>query len=1140
MTILQTNINLVQKLTDNNMRKTISDFRFFFKLLVVAIVLVCSNAAVYAQSAASWKEKPVTLRVSNQPLGKVLEMVAEAANAKISLQEVSLWNINKPTSLVVKDKPLDKVLGDLIGDQNVVIRYEGANQIIVEPDKQQEKGEQLLTVSGVVLDNDTKEPLIGATVLITDGTGKSDGARGGMTDIDGKFSLRLHRNESINVSYVGYTAQSKQIQRNELNIVIELKPSIELDDVVVTGISRRSKNSFTGNYVEVKGDDLRKMSPTNILKGLQFFDPSFKIIENNRSGSDPNAEPDFQIRGDQSLGSKSMNSMDLMLDNVSSRPNTPLFVLDGFTVPLSRILDLDPERVESITILKDAAATSVYGSRAANGVVVVETKVAPDGALSVSYNGTMTVQAPDLTDYNMMDAATKLDTEWRAGLYNPNNAAHMNLYNKYRRNVLGGVNTYWLSKPLRTAIQHRHSVSVAGGTEAFRYSLDVNAAMQPGVMKESQNQTKGVNFNMTYMKDKFTMRANVSVSESDSENSPYGSFSQYTRLNPYYIPTDADGKQQKVLDNNTVSGQSTIITNPLYDATVGIKDLTNSLNVTTSIGLEYMILKNLRITEQFSYSRGMAGTDRFLPADHTSFELEDDLTRKGSYFKSTGSMASWSSNLGINYNLVIKKHLFSIFGNWTISEDRNEYVNLSATGYPDSHMDDFIFGNKMETNMSNIGNENISRSVGLIGQFSYSYDNRYSVDFNISGEASSRYAKHDLVPFWSVGGRWNAHNERWLKGYLSNLVFRASYGVTGEQNFSPSDAIEYYTFSDTMRPYGSFPVLGALLSALNNTELGWAKTHNTSLSVDFGFWKNRVNVSFNYYNNITKELLTNYDLAPSTGFTTMVMNAGELQNRGFDASLNIIAVQDLRRQFFWTINANANRNQNKIRKLSDYLKKVNEEQMKSAGAPLPQYREGESTTTLYVVRSLGVDPVTGKEVYLKRDGTKTFVWNANDKVPVGDTNPKISGTFLTSVNWKDFSCSLGFSYKYGGVVYNQTLVDKIENQNVAYNLDKRAGQGRWEKPGDVKPYVGFSPTGANTPASTRFIMDDNEIRFASLNFGYRFSGENFKFLRQANVDVLALNFTTNDIARISPIRMERGLDYPFARSYTLSLSIMFR
>ena len=1114
--------------------------KFLCKIMVVAAVLVGTTLGVQAQTSDSWKERPVTLRVSNQPLGKVLEMVAKAADARITLQDVSLWNINKPTSLVVKDKPLDKVLGELIGNQNVTIRYEGEGDIIVQPDTQNEEPKSWVNVSGLVLDKATGEPLIGATVLITDGTGKENGARGCITDFDGKFSIRLAKKESVSISYIGYESVSKQVVKDEHNLVVELKPSIELDDVVVTGISRRNKNSFTGNYVEVKGEALRQMTPTNILKGLQFFDPSFKIIENNKTGSDPNAEPDFQIRGDQSLGSKSMNSMDLMLDNVSSRPNTPLFVLDGFTVPMSRILDLDPERVENITILKDAAATSVYGSRAANGVVVVETKVAPDGDLSVSYNGTMTVQTPDLTDYNMMDAVTKLDTEWRAGLYDPANASHMNLYNRYRRNILGGVDTYWLSKPLRTAFQHRHSASVAGGTEVFRYSLDVNAAMQPGVMKGSQNQNLGTNFNMTYMKEKLTMRANVSLNESNSSNSPYGSFSQYTRLNPYYIPEDANGEQMKVLDNNTVSGQSTIITNPLYDATVGIKDGTNSLNVTTNLSLEYMILKNLRVTEQLSYSRGLAGTDRFLPADHSSFELEDDLTRKGSYYKSSGEMSSWSSNMGINYNLVLGDHLFSTFGNWTISQDRNNYVNLSATGYPDVHMDDFIFGNKMETNMSNIGSENISRSIGLIGQFSYSYDNRYSVDFNLSGEASSRYAKHDLVPFWSVGGRWNAHNEKWLQGYLSNLVFRASYGITGEQNFSPSDAIEYYSYSETMRPYTSFPVLGALLSGLNNTNLGWAETHNTSASVDFGFWKNRVNMTFNYYDNITKELLTNYDLAPSTGYSTMVMNAGELQNRGFDASLNVIAMQNLRKEFFWTINANANRNRNKILKLSDYLKKVNEEQQKSASAPLPQYQEGESTTTLYVVRSLGVDPVTGKEVYLKRDGTKTFTWDANDKVPVGDTNPKISGTLSSSINWKDLTCTLGFTYKYGGVVYNQTLVDKIENQNVAYNLDNRAGEGRWEKPGDVTSYVGFSPTGANTPASTRFIMNDNEVRFATMSLGYRFSAEDFKLLDKANIDVLALNFTTNDIARLSPIRMERGLDYPFARSYTLSMSIMFR
>ena len=198
------------------------------KIMVAAMMLVGSTLGAQAQTATdSWKERPITLRVSNQPLGKVLEMVAKAADARITLQDVSLWNINKPTSLVVKDKPLDKVLGELIGDQSVTIRYEGEGDIIVQPDMQNEETKTWVNVSGLVLDKVTGEPLIGATVLITDGTGKDKGARGCITDIDGKFSIRLAKKESVSISYIGYESASRQIVKDEHNLVMELKPSIE-------------------------------------------------------------------------------------------------------------------------------------------------------------------------------------------------------------------------------------------------------------------------------------------------------------------------------------------------------------------------------------------------------------------------------------------------------------------------------------------------------------------------------------------------------------------------------------------------------------------------------------------------------------------------------------------------------------------------------------------------------------------------------------------------------------------------------------------------------------------------------------------------------------------------------------------------
>lgn len=1100
-----------------------------------------ANAQKVRPSDDGWKEEKVTLRVSNETLGSVLTKVAKSVNADLIFQGVTLVGINDLTTLNVKDKPLDKVLGELIGNQNVRIDYQGGHRaIVISSYERQEDDAQSFIIGGVIIGGDDHQPLVGATVSVTNGT-KLKGASGCITDEDGKFSLRINRKSSISISYIGYETKSIQILRPNRDMKIVLTANANnMDEVVVTGISRRNKKSFTGNYVTVKGDELRRIDPNNILKSLQFFDPSFKVKENNSNGSDPTAQPEFQMRGDQSLGSVSnMNSMDLLLDNVSSRPNTPLFVLDGFVVPMTRILSLDPERIDDVTILKDAAATSIYGSKASNGVVVITTKVAPDGALSVAYNGTLTIQSPDLTDYNMMNAAEKLQTEWMAGVYDPNSVSSMNRYNELRRNVLAGVDSYWLSQPLRTAVQTRHSLTAAGGTDVFRYSLGVNAAFQPGVMKGSSNNTKGVDFSMTYRKKRVTVGANINLSETSGNNSPYGSYSSYSQANPYYRMTNAQGGYDRILDNFTAAG-STTVTNPLYNSNIGVKDFSRSLSIASSLNFEYMILDNLRFTESLQYTRGTARTERFLPADHTNFANETDKTLKGSYTKNTGESTSWSSNMGINYNLPIDKHLISMFANWTVNEDRNNYVNLSATGYPDRHMDDFIFGNKMSTNPS--GSEAISRTMSFIGQISYSYDNRYSVDFNLSEENSSRYTNNNFTPFWSTGVRWNAYREKWLEGRISNLVFRATYGVTGEQSSSPYETIEFYTFTNTMKPYNSFGTLGAMLQGLNNPDLKWAKTDQLSLGVDIGFWKNRINASFNYYNNITRQMMTQYDLAPSTGFNSQNINAGELQNRGFDVSLNVIAYQNLRKQLYWTINANANHNKNKIRKISDYLRKINERQLASKSAPLPILQEGYSTTTLFTVRSLGIDPVTGKEVFLTRDGQKTFEWNSNDKVPVGDTNPKVSGTISSSLNYKDLTFNVGFTYKWGGIVYNSTLVDKIENRNIAYNLDKRAMTSRWQKPGDVTYFKKFSldASASQTEQSTRFIMDDDELKMSTMSVGYRMRYEKFNFLRKMNIDVLSLNFTTNDLFRLSRIKMERGLDYPFARSYTLSLSLIFK
>lgn len=275
----------------------------------LCIVLALSSSPSFAQGENSWKETPITLRRSNVTLGEMLQLVTQQAKATIEFREVSLVGIDEPISMNVSNRPLDKVIAELIGNQNVMIEYDHDRHIIISayakaPGDKSAAGD-VCQISGVVTDAKTGEPLVGATIIITDGTNQvAATARGTITDLNGKFDLNVNRKESVRISYLGYQTQSIQILRPDNRIKIEMVTdgTLTTDEVVVTGISKRSKTSFTGNFVEVTGDKLREINPNNFLKSLQFFDPSFKVVESNTAGSNPNAQPEFRMRGDQTMG----------------------------------------------------------------------------------------------------------------------------------------------------------------------------------------------------------------------------------------------------------------------------------------------------------------------------------------------------------------------------------------------------------------------------------------------------------------------------------------------------------------------------------------------------------------------------------------------------------------------------------------------------------------------------------------------------------------------------------------------------------------------------------------------------------------------------------------------------------------------
>lgn len=1113
------------------------------KSCVLLCTFLCISTLLIAQS---YQNKKISFTGVNMEVSKVLDAIAPMAGVKFFYQHTDI-DANRRIGIKVVNEPLDFVLKQIFRGKNISIEYQPKGVIVLKPQRIDKKAEKKRLVSGKVFDKKTKEPLLGVSIIW-----QNNRAQGTSSDVEGNFRMEIPYDvPALEVSYIGYKPYLLKIVDSPMdNIVIALESDIiDIGEVVVTGIRKRTTESFTGDYTRVKGEDLLKTNPNNLLEALELFDPSFRVVENTQRGSDPNALPEFRMRGDVQLGNGvELDNMDMVLAGYASLPNMPLFVLDGFPVSIQRIIDLNPERIKEVVILKDAAAASIYGSKAANGVIVFETKPPIPGKINFTYYNGLSVSIPDLRDYNLMDAKEKLEAEKLAGLYDENNALQMNTYNRYKSEILKGVNSYWLSQPLRTAIMQRHTLSMEGGDDALRYRLGVNYTNTPGVMKGSDRSNTGLDFTLTYRRDKLNISNNLTLNNNESNNSPYGSFSEYTRINPYYRIYAANGRYKDILDSKftQVGVGKTRIANPLYNTQFASKDFSKSFSVTNNLALEYSILENFRISANLSYTRNEAKTERFTSPNHTKYDAETglDLVKRGEYIKNMGNSSSWDTNLSLDYNFSKEKHVLSTFARVDISSSSGETVNLTARGYPNDQMNDFLFGFEMPNRIS--GGDSQSRSLGMMGQLSYMYDFKYSIDLNLRTDLSSDFGVDNrLAPFWSVGARWNANKESWFDSrWGSSLLFRASYGVTGSQNYSPYQALRSYTYETFMHPYVSSDVIGAVLMGIGNSNLGWSTTNNLNFGLEWASPENRFRVSYNYYHNYTNKLLIDFTLAPSVGFSSMTDNAGAILNEGHQFDISVIPYRNDEKNIQWLMSLSGTTNKNRIENISNTLAKQNEANLKNPNAPLPIYVEGEPTTRIFLVRSLGIDPATGQEVYLDRDNNKTFVWNAKDKVPVGNSAAKWRGNITNSFNYKNLNLAFAFQYSLGADVYNGTLMNKIENANLAYNADKRALTERWTPDNRNALYKGMvingnPQIGNYTNASTRFLQKQNELRFTSISLGYRMEAKTHSFLKKFAISTMSLGANIQNLARISNIKNERGLDYPFAQSFSLSLSLTF-
>ena len=965
-------------------------------------------------------------------------------------------------------------------------------------------------IKGRVIDGNG-EPLVGATIKLKGGNGVY------FTDHNGNFEIITKKNrEEVTVTYIGHVTQTLFVFPGNETTIPLAADNTSLSEVVVTGFVNKSKVSFTGSQTTVQKDQLLSMGTKNVLESLQSFVPGLVIAENNLAGSNPNKRPDLNIRGRATFDGSA---------------NMPLFVVDGTEVSADYVYDMDMNDIESVTVLKDASASALYGSKASAGVIVITTKTMKPGRLRLNYSGTYRLSTPDLTDYRMLNAAQKLEFERLAGLYTDKTDLERQYrldteYNRLAQIVRSGVNTDWLSKPLRNGFSQNHSLSIDGGDDYARYNLGLRYSTDDGVMIGSKRDRLSLFFKFSYNKPgAFSVNNSTTLMSVDSEESPYGSFSDYVRQNPYEQPYAADGSLHKKLSN--------LEENPLYEAQAGNFNKSENLNILNTTTLQVWFSDAFRLNGDFSFTKDMSTSNNFKSPLALSELNKTDVSQRGQLTESHTSLVRYAGKLMLSYNKNLFGKLFtSATAGSTIEANNGDNTSYSSVGYYSANLSHPAFAAGY-VNGKPGGSDNIYRTVGFFANVNSIWDNKYFLDFIYRYEGSSKFGKNTrFAPFWSVGSGWNIHNESFLKGKgIELLKLRASVGYLGNISFEPYQAITSYNYAAGNNYVKG---IGAIPKTIGNPDLRWERTLTSNVGIDLTMFKGRWDLTFDAYIKNTDDLLVNVTKAPSVGVASARENLGAIENRGVELRTRVVPIST--KQLQWSISATYAYNKSKIKQISNALMSKNEENRNATGkAPLPIYEEGGSLTAVKVVPSAGIDPATGREVYIKRDGSYTFDYDARDKVTFGDESPLGQGSLSSYLTYKQWSASASFGYSFGGVVYNQTLVTRVEGANPKQNADERVFNDRWKKPGDYARYRNIADY--STPQQTsRFVQVNNYLTLQSLSVAYEFTPWQ---IRKLGLTRMRLELLTNDLFYLSSIKRERGLDYPYARSVEMSVRFSF-
>ena len=1131
----------------------------------------------------------ITFNFQRAPFFKVIENIRQQIPYEFVFNSEDVRSLNNIT-LSLKEVTLQQALDALLEGSGMEYVIEQKTVVIKKKVNSPSEKSKSILLKGFVTDRQ-KHPLPGVTVKL------ADMMLGTSTNHKGYFSIQLPLERgTLEFSFIGYVSQKVNFTErttDTLRIVME-ELIVGMEEVVVTGYQKVDKRRSTSAITSVKASDVLVPGMSSIDQALEGRIPELMLITNS---GEVGATPRIRVRGTSTL--------------IGNRE--PLWVLDGFIMhdPVNvsvedlnnpdyinivgnAIAGINPQDIDRIDVLKDASATALYGTKAANGVIVVTTKKGSIGPARFSYNHTSKLtRRPRYSDrsINLMDSRERVqfgkelsDLHYQFPSNMPKVGYEGALYRYYsgltdyagfKQEVLRyeTVNTDWFDILTQDAYSHDHTFGVSGGSESMRYYVSLGANFEDGVSKTTKTEryTAMVNLDINFspkIRANFSLNGNIQrknhlMPDIDAMDYAYNT----SRAIPCY---DEDGSLF-YYDAIGYGGSNVSHKQFRYNILNEIRNSSNDYRGSTlgaNLTLRYNILEDLELSVAGNYMHSSTLQEqwwgekshyiaRLKNAEYEELGKTGDagnciLPYGGILNTNNSEQDSYTFRTQVEYRKMFgenQQHLASVMGGFelngstsrSIADENRGFVkerglqfidNVNLEDYP--HYQTWI--NKNHRSLLHGINHEISGYLTL----SYSYKDYFTLNANGRFDASNKFGSRSnekFLPIWSVSGMWNL-KETFMKhaDFISNMRLRTSYGIQGNmlEDQSPNLILRQGTinpmYNENISTVARYP----------NPNLKWETTTAYDLGLDFGMWEDRLTVTFGYYLKKTKNLLSSVTLPTSLGFIDYKENLGQMENEGVELALRsfVYKSNDWNVSLFVNMAHNKNRIVSISNALSSYNDKADQEQANNDDyktKPMVRYKEGRSSTAIYAMKSLGIDPATGKELFQRQDGTNTYVWDPKESVVCGDTEPKVTGAFGTNITWKQLNLNMNFSYRLGGQVYNQTLINRVENADPRDNVDRRVLEQRWQKPGDHTFYKDINDK-STTPAGSRFIQDENVLQLGSLSLSYDLKKE---WLKPIGFDMVRLTAMMNDVFRLSTVKRERGISYPFARSMSLGVMVQF-